>query len=105
MERIGRWLWREHQEHFVGLAGLVVAAYIVVTCVVISIVVGSIFLHLERGEGVMWFAFVFLVFSATTPILGVALRHRTTPVRDWGGGARTAEAASEAWEALLRLPR
>jgi adenylate cyclase len=105
VERIGRWLWQEHQEHFVVLAGLVVAAYIVITCVVLSIVVGSVFLHLELAEGVVWFAFVFVVFFVMAPVLGVTLRHRLTPVRDWARGVRGPEAATAAWEALLRLPR
>jgi class 3 adenylate cyclase len=103
MERIGAWLWRVHQRRFVVYSLMVATTFVSLTVLIPSIVVGSLYLDLRPGEGLVWFGSVFvLVGVAYTPLLALMGR-RLAPLKAWIGGDHSDPVA--AWRSLMSFPQ
>lgn len=103
MERIGAWLWREHQRRFVVLVLGTSSLFVSMTVLTPAIVVGSLFLDLRRTEGLIWFWTLFLTIGCTYAPLLRLVRRKVEPIWTWTRGDHRDPAA--AWAALLRLPQ
>lgn len=103
MERVGEWLWREHQRRFLVLVLVAASTFVGVTVMVPAVVIGSLFLDLRRSEGLVWLASVAaLVGVAYVPLLAMR-RRQIEPLMTWVNGDHGDP--ESAWKTLMVLPQ